>query len=106
MDRIPLPSESTIPTYWLPQTEILSILSVVLRFGSVLTAAAVVAVVSGAASEELLLAVTPARGTDRRGRPSLGSPDEDRSGVAAGKEPEGLALGPSAAPRPSLSGPR
>ncbi|MFI8200404.1 hypothetical protein ACIF6K_28420 [Streptomyces sp. NPDC085942] len=65
MDRIPLPSESTIPTYWLPQTEILSILSVVLRFGSMLTAAAVVAVVSGAASKELLLAVTPAVLADR-----------------------------------------
>ncbi|MFF3015425.1 hypothetical protein [Streptomyces sp. NPDC057939] len=65
MGRSPLPPESTIPSYWLPQTEILSILSVVLRFGSVLTAAAVVAVLLGAAPQDLLLMVAPAALADR-----------------------------------------
>lgn len=65
MDRISLLPERTIPSFWLPQTEILSILSAVLRFGSVLTAAAVVAVVAGVASEGLLLAVAPAVLADR-----------------------------------------
>ncbi|CAM5382616.1 hypothetical protein ACFZBM_38985 [Streptomyces lavendulae] len=62
MGRYPLPPESTIPSFWLPQ---MSILSVVLRFGSALTAAAVMAVLQGAASQEVLLMVAPAALADR-----------------------------------------
>ncbi|MFF3432220.1 hypothetical protein [Streptomyces sp. NPDC002602] len=65
MARTPLSPESTIPSYRLPQTDILSILSVVLRFGSALTAAAAVAVFQGAASPEVLLMVAPAALADR-----------------------------------------
>ncbi|MGW1643218.1 hypothetical protein [Streptomyces lavendulae] len=62
MGRYLLPPESTIPSFWLPQTETLSILSVVLRFSSALTAAAVI---QGAASQEVLLMVAPAALADR-----------------------------------------
>ncbi|MFE2270740.1 hypothetical protein ACFXB4_16035 [Streptomyces lavendulae] len=65
MGRYLLPPESTIPSFWLPQTETLSILSVVLRFSSALTAAAVMAVIQGAASHEVLLMVAPAALADR-----------------------------------------
>ncbi|GGZ98941.1 hypothetical protein GCM10010371_68110 [Streptomyces subrutilus] len=65
MERFPLAPGNSIPFYRLPQTEILSILSVVLRFGSVLTAAAVVAVFQGVASQNVLLMVAPAALADR-----------------------------------------
>ncbi|MEV6575722.1 hypothetical protein [Streptomyces sp. NPDC051577] len=57
--------DGTIPLFWPAQTETLSVLSVMLRFGSVLTGAAIWAVLQGAASEEVLLMVAPAAFADR-----------------------------------------
>ncbi|MEU9800815.1 hypothetical protein [Streptomyces sp. NPDC051000] len=57
--------DGTIPFFWAAQTETLSTLSVMLRFGSVLTGAVIWAVLQGAASEEVLLIVAPAAFADR-----------------------------------------
>lgn len=63
----PLPkmTDSTIPISAYAQTGILSILSVGVRWGSLLTAAALAAVVMRAAPPELMLTAAPAVLADR-----------------------------------------
>lgn len=62
---LPMTTDSTIPFPAPTQTGILSILSVGARWGSLLTATALVAVVMGSAPPELLLTATPAILADR-----------------------------------------
>ncbi|MEV7525854.1 hypothetical protein [Streptomyces sp. NPDC091371] len=64
-ELMPMSTDITIPFPPPAQTGILGILSVVARWGSLLTAAALAAVVMGSAPPELMLTATPAILADR-----------------------------------------